>query len=367
VSGATWRRRTAVLVVGLVGLGGLTACGEGDAIDRELRAALGELEAQSRTFTYTETSEDLEDLTVRGLIEDDFRFTAQVVVDGEPLLEQVVFDDTLAVRFLSATAGDGLVLDPSAADEPTDLDGATVEAVLASRRWVLDPTGAPPASASATDFEGVGLDPVRDARTVVAYVEAATDQAAAVVRFNADSLDYKPSEDPFPTPEEGSEVVRYDVVAPFLPNPSAGGAGGVVLPAARNFRKLSVYVEDGKVLRITERIAADGDLGDRLEDYLRVGFEETAPEQLGRFDASLDQAGDEGRGTVLLSFLNGFLAAVGEDPIRARTMTVEFGDQGQDIAVDLPSPAVNGDLALLLPPPDEVEAREGTGPDPADG
>ncbi|HKN40373.1 MAG TPA: hypothetical protein VJ456_14855, partial [Acidimicrobiia bacterium] len=69
-----------------------------------------------------------------------------------------------------------------------------------TRRWVLDPAGAPAEFATAGTGQTLGNDPVADARDVFAYVDRAINEAVRVVEFNPESLEYRKDQDPFPRP-----------------------------------------------------------------------------------------------------------------------------------------------------------------------
>lgn len=349
-------RRRSVLVALALLAPLLAGCGDNDGARQEALDAIAATEALARSFSYEEATRD-RTVEVKGLIEDDFRFTALSAVDGDPQIEQVVVDDAISVRLLD----DGLraqIDRVDGADAKSDLDGVTVGEALAARRWVLDEVGAPAVTTTADDFDNLGFDPVRDARTVLDYVERSISSSFRVVRFNPDSLDYKPSEDPFDTPGESSDVIRYDVQARFLPRPSDVGTGATP-PGTSNLRKMSLYVEDGLVIRVVERIAAEGDVGDRLADYLQVATREFDPEQGDQLKLAIETVSEEERGPFLIELLNGFLDQLGEDPVRPRDMRIDFTDLGEAEAADLPEGAIKGSLELLRPPEEDETVTSG--------
>ena len=147
---------------------GLSACSGATDAEKRLREALRNTEKLSNTFLYTETVHDKagdHETDVRGLVEDDFRYKARVAEDGRPVLDEVVSDDALAVRFLDPSAMTRFLRKPSTtkqggsgvggagngavpAPEPAATGGGTpgepsAADLLATRRWVLDPAGAP--------------------------------------------------------------------------------------------------------------------------------------------------------------------------------------------------------------------------------
>src|SRR5262249_32358550 len=157
------------------------------------REALRNTEKLSNTFLYTETVHDKtgdHETDVRGLAEDDLRYKARVAEDGKPVLDEVVSDDALAVRFLDPTQMGRFLRKPVKGNkggsgvggkgnsqglttpEPAGNPGGTTPGepsaaeLLATRRWVIDPAGAPSEFATATTDQTLGEDPIADARDV---------------------------------------------------------------------------------------------------------------------------------------------------------------------------------------------------------
>ncbi len=101
------RRRIAVSGLLVVTALGLSGCKGATDAEKRLREALHNTEKLSNTFLYKETVHDKagdHETDVRGLVEDDFRYKARVAADGKPLLDEVVSDDAIAVRFLDPAA-----------------------------------------------------------------------------------------------------------------------------------------------------------------------------------------------------------------------------------------------------------------------
>jgi hypothetical protein len=133
---------------------------------------------------------------------------------------------------------------------------------LAAGRWVLDPTGANQLFSDGLRTPQPGSDPLLDALQVLKYVRDAAGEAAAVVKFNPEASNYRPKFDPFPHPR--GDVIRYDFIPPTLTpvDPNTSGASAFRLPGVRFFRRMSVYVDGGKVVEVRERISVK----DMLED-----------------------------------------------------------------------------------------------------
>lgn len=318
-------------------------CGKRDQDEalRMLRAALARTERVSYRYLYTERTAERTD-TVRGIVEDDFRYKAELAVGGRPVYDEVVSDDALAARVLDTEILQRLGR-PGSAPPPgagslapgatADVLAATDEALRANR-WVLDDDGAPNLLPAGDQARKPGEDPVVDSLTVLRYVESVT-REMRVGRFNRDALDYRPKEDPFADPERlfpGQDVQRYDFVQNPLPRASdAAIAGNQRLPSVTNFRKLAVYVnKDGLVVRVDETI----DVVNRLKDLRR--------------NYSLDLPSDpEEAARVAINAINAVRRGQGEDPIRVRTMTLALFDLGRPNRVTLPTDTTPGDLSLL--------------------
>lgn len=348
-----WARAGLALVCLLASLG-LTACGEATDAERRLRAALRATERLAHRFVYTEVAQEKgsqQKTAVQGLVEDDFRYKARVAVGNRPVLDEVVNDDALAVRFLEPAqiadfarrpkqkdrggAGVG-ASQPEAPPAPApggEPEGPSALEGLRARRWVLDRAGAPAVFGRPQDERRLGEDPVLDALDVFAYVERAIDEATRIVEFNEESLEYRKSEDPFPRPKKGSGVLRYDFERPDLPRAADTSPGGnQVTPDTRHFRKMSVYVKDGRVVQIREAI----DVESRLEDLAEV-YETKFPKNRKPSEVA----------AIAVEALNAIRTGQGEDPIRLRTMSYKLADIGEEVEVEMPTEVIEARLALL--------------------
>jgi hypothetical protein len=334
VSRTRTRRSVALAVALLVVLG---ACAKKDTDEERILRNLDSTADLSGRFVYNENVGGQE-VIVRGLIEDDFRYKARLTLNGNDVLDEVVNDDSLAVRFLDA----GVV--PNFVDT-----GASTSAVsaLSERRWVIDRTGAPPVGLALTDAKYAGIDPVVDSLAVMAYAREAITQGDGLRKYNPESLDYRPAEDPFPTPKDNSGIERWDVVAPAFPKPdvlSRTTNTDAAFADVAQFRKLSVYVQDHRVIQVRERIAAEGKVLEKFGQYLQ-GFAATAgPDAEKQVDQILDRFEGEQRAQLLLQAYNALLKARGRAPIRFRTLSYELRDLGAKVQVGLPIDVVEGKL-----------------------
>ena len=290
----------------------------------------------ARSFVYTERTTAGE-IAVRGILDDDYRYKAQLSVAGRPATEEIAIDDALAVRYLDLDVARELLSRPpppvaGPAARPAS-SGREIEALLA-RRWVVDPYGAPELVVSRAGAERrEGDDPILDALTVIAYVERALSEAPEVIRYNKESPVYRAEEDAFPAPGEGSGVVRYDTTQPPLPRPSRSGAGAAqTAPQTSHFRRMAIYVKDGLVVDIREAIAPVRRQLEHLAEFydIRVGTDDLA------------LAGEQA-----IAALNRLRVGAGEQQIRTRIMSFELFDLGGRRTIALPSGAITGNLAIL--------------------
>jgi hypothetical protein len=318
-------KRVVVTLVALAVLVASSSCGEGaNAPKTEVRAALARTKRLARSFEYTERSATT-DVVVRGIVDDDYRYKAQLAVRGRLAVEQIAVDDALAARILDREQIAQLV----STGVP---QGRELEALLA-RRWVVDPYGAPEIAVTRAGAERkVGDDAILDGLTALGYVSGAIDEAPFVRRFNKESIEYRAQDDPFPAPKEGSGVLRYDTVQPPLPRPSRSGAGAAQnAPQTSHFRRLAIYVKDGLVIDVREVIAPVQRQLEHLAEFYDI---ETT--------GNLAQAGEQAIGK-----LNELRTGAGEQRIRTRAMTFELFDLGRRRTIALPSGAIEGNLDIL--------------------
>jgi hypothetical protein len=308
----------------------------------------------ARRFTYSVT-EGGTSLTVQGIVEDDFRYKLQMASGSTPIVEEVVVDDGVALRLLSPPFLKNLTDPQVTATAATDAPGVTVTDALNGQRWVFDDAGAPPPVVATDDTRPLGDDPLEDARNALGYVRTVA-LGTPFVRYDPESINpvYRADEDPFPKPETGSKVVRYDAVEFLhLPPVSAATSGNKsVLPGYGNFRKMAVYVQDGHIIRVMEDIGLPPRLRDELRDYLDALVKATAPADVyNQFTANVARLANQPDqlGAFLLQALNSFVEVGGRPGIQLRTMTLDLSDVGgTDLHVTLPTDDVmNGSLAQV--------------------
>lgn len=310
-------KRSLALVLALVVLGTGAGCGETVEPIDEVLEAIDRTERLSKEIDYAETtSSRTHDVLVR--LEDAFRYEVEAAVDGRRLLHEVVRDDSLALR---VTAPE--LFNPG--------DGTPVGEMLAEGVWVQDPAGAPPiyiVGREEGEREGrlgapqVGRDPISDALNVFEYVRGAIQQSDGVSRFNPDSPTYIPSEDPFRGFVEGDEeagIERFDVARVPLPRTPESGQ----IPGSEAFRKMAIYVRDGRVVRVLEEIDVEGH--ERFVDARRDG----GPE-------------------FLFDLLEGVKEGRGDEEVRPREMAVRFDRLGERVQVSEPGDVRVANLGDLV-------------------
>lgn len=242
----------------------LSGCnvGQTENIDIVLDA-LDRIENSERRYVYTEVlAEDGTETVVEGTVEDDLRYHAKASVNDDPIYEQIVSDDALAIRILDNSKI------PSV-DAIAALTGSQVIGdLLRSGDWVLDHGAAPPLNPPLTS-EGtiaIGVNPVLDASYFVEYIRRSIDEGSGVWKWNEEDLfvynDFYGGKtgDPFEPAARDSGLARYDVLPPGLPARSERGTQSA-LPGAAEFRKMAIYIKDGLVIRVTEFI----DIVSRIE------------------------------------------------------------------------------------------------------
>ena len=360
-----------LVVVALVALIA-SACAKQESDSEEVRENIDASFLLAHRFVYTERTPSGGDTVVQGIVEDDFRYKARVVVEGDPVIERVVSDDTAAVRFIDpkfvAAYVDKDVV--SEVDRETDLEGVDVFEALQGRRWVVDAGGAPPQLRSEDDALDRGVDPIADALDMVDRARALTfAEFSGFIRYSEDSISptYRTDEDPFPRPEAGSDVTRYDLAQP--PFPITEDVRNIALPDEGQFRKFSVYTKGGRVIRIAEDVGVTATVLEDFETFMRRLVSSSAPDEVAdQFTGTLDTLEGDEKAQFLLDSLNTFRDLQGDPPIRFRTATYELRDLGDgSIEVELPAAdTVKGDLAVLVnlgvkPLVDSDAAAEGEG------
>lgn len=349
------RFRTAAVVVVVVALVSASGCSKKDNDSEKVRGFIDATDHLARRYVYTETTDE-RTVVVQGIIEDDFRYKTKVIQDGADVLEAVVSDDSVAVRFLDpeklAAWVDTAVA--SQVDQATDLRGIGVFDALRARRWVLDEAGAPPVVVNAVQRETQGVDPLLDARTLFGYVRqlAEAKDLTPMIKYSAEAISptYRADEDPFPAPEKGSGVERYDLAQPKLPSAAEAVSGAqAVFPRALNFRKMAVYVKGGRIIRVSEEIGLTPRTLDDFRSYMLQLIDSTAPKAIrADFRAEVGRRQGSDLGAFLLQGLNAILDLAGDDPIRFRSMSFEVRDAGaKDLRVELPGDTIKGSLAVL--------------------
>jgi hypothetical protein len=313
-----------------------------DAIDRT--------QALARDFTYTEKAGG-HTTVVKGSIHDDLRYSVASTVDGAPGASEVVVDDSRALRVSDGSLLTRMASHPSVPGGAGPAPGVQVGAGalpsppaqippdLTAGRWVVDKAGASAFGVGASlNARDVGRNPLLDAITALEYVRGATNQAQDVARFNPESETYRPKLDPFPRPRSG--VLRYDVV-PLALKPRSHGPGGsleVTVPDTAFFRLMAIYVQDGVIVEVREKI----DIEARLKDP-----QSNLQARLGEFVSVPPGTSTGKQGSALLAKLNASLPTLGKPPVRLRELDLSFTNLGHSGIVTLPADSSPGDLSAV--------------------
>jgi hypothetical protein len=347
-------RRSRALAL-FVALGLLvSACAKNEQDSEEVRDFIDDTSTLSHRFVYVETNASGQETAVQGLIEDDFRYKARLLIDGKPIIDRIVSDDTVAVRFLEPSFL-ARYIDKDAAplvDAKTQVDGVDVYSALQSKRWVKDPGGAPPQLVAVDNVTDPGVDPIYDALAVLPRLRALTFLTfTRFVLFNPDSIGptYRTDEDPFPAPERGSGVKRYDLSQPQFPQ--AQNTANDFLAGESNFRKLAVFVKDGVIIGVSEQVGVTERTLDDFKDYMVALINVSAPKEVrAGFKATADSVEGDKLSRFLLESLNTFRDLQGDPPVRFRFTSYELLDvNASDIVVDLPvDNVIEGNLAVLV-------------------
>lgn len=195
--------------------------------------------------------------TVNGVVEDDYRYRAEVLVDGTLAYEEVDVDDARWVR----VANPALVLGPSAA---ATLATNAATAALLSGRWVTDANGAPSDVISA-DAVSLPLDPSLVLSALRATEEART-HLDGLREWNPDAIYYIPKDDKFPRHEE--DGARFDRVPPKqfdLEHPP-----GNLVRIQEAFEYDSVWIGSAGITRIERLLAMPGPRDKSVEPIYRL-------------------------------------------------------------------------------------------------
>lgn len=312
----------------------IAGCGGAERVtdEDELRAAITATEGLARTLTYSDASVQ-GTVQVKATIEDDLRYQADISVDKKKVYREVIRDDAISARVLDEIAFDMLAEEEGVRRGSQLASDRKVRGALLAGKWVEDKLGAPPLVGAGGDEAELGDDPITDALTALDYVANAIGTSAGVTEFDPDSLAYQPDEDPFPQPDLEAGVSRYDLERPPLPRTQDTDASGTRSPPSiEHFRKMSVYVQDGKVTKVLELIEVL-----TLLDDLETRFGVTVPEGV---------SGNE-QADLAMEQVNKIRSELGQQPIRVRAMELVFAEHGADLRVQAPRKTTLASLSLL--------------------
>lgn len=314
------KRALTVLLVVAALLASASACGRAQKVREKVNGYINATEREPRAFEFTEEIRG-DKVTVKGTIEDGFRYQEVVALKGSPVLEQVVSDDALSVRVIDAGR-----LPMFAAGSPLLDSSPILTDSLRAGTWVTDPAGAPPFRKAAPNPEEFQIsDPLRDPVEVLQYVKLAIDSARDVKQWREDDIDpaYKRSEDNFPKPAIKEGERRFDLIRPNLPNLNRpGNTPGQVDPSIFHFRKMAIYVRADKVVKVMEEISID--------DHPEV-----------------KEAVEKKRDRVL-TLIKALKAGQTREKVRLRKMSVTFRNIGKDLSISAPQDPLKTSLTSFF-------------------
>ena len=289
-----------------------------------VREAIRRTARLEKHYFYSETIGP-QTVGIEGFVEDDVRYSAKISVNDAPAAEEMVRDDTIAIRYVDLAQ-----LELLAAQSP-DASASTI-AALRSGAWVLDRKGAPVSLGwpSSSKKDEASRDPILESLKVLNFVDSAMQEAADVIVLNADSVSYRPDEDPFPVPPKDSDIVRYDLMRPELPKPGDSESANAPVPGANHFRKMSVYMKSGLIIEVREVI----DVESRLADLARIYGVKFPP---NRQPSEL--------AAVAIDSVNAVRKGQGLDVIEVRSLIVKIVELGKKVTVQLPEVFFEGALA----------------------
>jgi hypothetical protein len=316
------------------------ACGGGSsfgALAREVTDALGTTRDISRTYHFVDDSLDgKQKIEVVGRVQDDLKYAGVVSLNGHKLYEEIVSDDSVALRILDPGRAKAVI------DQAMKADPISGRA-LAEGRWVVDHTVAPPLLAATVETEdedeqtadkavadrrgpAIGDDPFVDSAQTVNYAIRVVRGAPQVQRFNPEDIDYVAQDDPWRDDVENDleeqGIRRYDLTQPPLPPPAARGERQR-LPSVDTFRKMALYIKGERTIELREQIAIDE----------RTEFRRAEEGRTAKFYLVLRDAAKQG-------------AVSGE--LRERRMEYKVMRTGT-VDVNLPANAEEGLLSTVLP------------------
>lgn len=293
----------------------LTACGGTREDEEELRGFIAASERQARSFDYVEAAQDRW-FRAEGAVQDDLRFRVTVHSASGPALDMIIVDDALAIR----------VADPTAFEEVgVPLGHPALADALLSGNWVLDPAGAPPLTPPQPDPEDRSAPaPDQVVSRLLRTLRFGIGEAQAVREFSLESIEYRPSLDPWEYPSKEEGEVRYDLIRRRLPVREEELQQQGITIGESMFRKTSIFVRDDQIYQVCEMVDVAGH-----EEFVRLREENKQNEFLDGVQSQV---------------LEGRTVA----PVRQRSVYVTF-DYPDDVEIALPSDAIEARLDSFKP------------------
>lgn len=255
------RRRMVALLLALLALGMGTCGSRGSSIQTK---ELPEFAEQTRLASYRFTGHrELAGhrVDIQGLVEDDYRYQASVLLDGTPVYDEVVVDNRRYVRLLAPNKivpADLLPELPSLHPTWSSLVGGV---------WVVDAEGAPPEFTAGANPINAPLTPELVLSTVRYLDDPETLLGGRFREYNTKATYYLPKDDKFPVHKD--DGARFDSLPqPYDPNGVFTGLDS----ARKYFEYVSVWAKPGAVTRIEKVAQLPDPKDDRYNDlYQQLG------------------------------------------------------------------------------------------------
>ncbi|HUR49813.1 MAG TPA: hypothetical protein VMY88_09865 [Acidimicrobiales bacterium] len=219
----------------------------GDVLDAEARAeALSDSAHAPRRFSLQSTRSG-EEVTIEGVVEDDYRYSASLSIDGRAVYEETVIDDRRWLRIVGLNE-----LTPATR---STLDALPELAPLVAGQWVADASGAAPEFVEpSAKLRLLGPAPVLDAVRRLDTLEndgTSLAQLRTAREYDPDSVNYLEREDKFD--RRADDGLRFDV-KPSAYDPDAIFGRGLPPNLEEALERFALYtsywIGEGRLTRI---------------------------------------------------------------------------------------------------------------------
>src|SRR2546422_3974341 len=134
-------RVASLIVAAALAAAAFTGCSENRGDKDVVRKAIARTRLQSRKFVYQEHALSGPVTQVTGLVEDDFRYAADLQIDGTVARQEVAHDDAFAIRFPDGSQAHKFIdtsVPASPETRPGDLSNTELINTLQAGQWAED-------------------------------------------------------------------------------------------------------------------------------------------------------------------------------------------------------------------------------------